>query len=339
MQTMTTVFLSHPPSMLQAYYGPRALAALQAVAHVVLNPHERALSVPELAGLAADAACIVSYRQTVGDEALFAALPRLQAFVRCAVDIRNIDVPAASRHGILVTQASAGFVPAVSEWVVGAMIDLSRSTSAYVAGQRSGRPLAPRMGRELRHATLGLVGYGQIGRYLCDLAQALGMRILVHDPFVQAVHPQARATGFHETLAAADFVVCLAKATDDNQHLFDAKAFGAMRSDAYFINASRGSLVDEEALGHALDDGQIAGCALDVGQGPDQMPTPRLAAHPRVIATPHVGGLTVPAIEHQSMETVTQVRDLLAGRAPVGAVNAEAAFRWRRAVAEQGGAA
>ncbi|WP_137919584.1 NAD(P)-dependent oxidoreductase [Hydrogenophaga sp. 2FB] len=328
---MTTVFLSHPPSMLAAYYGPRALRALRSVARVDLNPHEHIPTTAELAQLAHGAEVIVSYRQTVGDEALFASLPRLLAFVRCAVDIRNIDVPAASRHGILVTQASAGFVPAVSEWVLGAMIDLSRSTSDYVVAQRSGHPVPQRMGRELRHATLGLVGHGQIGRYLCDVALALGMRIVVHDPYVDAVHASVQRVGFDELLATSDFVVCLAKATDDNHHLFDAKAFSAMRPDAIFINASRGSLVDEDALRHALDAGTIAGCALDVGQGPDQMPTPLLAAHPRVLATPHVGGLTLPAIEHQSMETVAQVRELLAGREPVGAVNAREAHRWQRA--------
>lgn len=327
---MTTVFLSHPPSMLAPYYGPRALDALQSLARVVLNPHEHVPTTAELSRLAQDADIIVSYRQTAGDEALFASLPHLQAFVRCAVDIRNIDVPAASRHGILVTQASAGFVPAVSEWVLGAMIDLSRSTSDYVVAHRAGRPLQQRMGRELRHATLGLIGYGLIGRYLCDAALALGMRILVHDPYVDAVHASARRVGLDGLLAGSDFVVCLAKATDANHHLLDARAFSAMRPEAFFINASRGSLVDEDALLQALEANTIAGCALDVGQGPDQMPTPRLATHPRVLATPHIGGMTLPAIEHQAMETVAQVRDLNAGREPVGAVNAGEALRWQR---------
>lgn len=328
---MTTVFLSHPPGMRAAYYGPRALAALQSLARVVLNPHGHEPTTAEWAALARDADVIVSYRQTAGDEALFASLPRLQAFVRCAVDVRNIDLSAASRHGILVTQASAGFVPAVSEWVLGAMIDLSRSTSDYVVAQRGGRPVQQRMGRELRHASLGLVGYGQIGRCLCDLALALGMNVLVHDPYVDAVHPSARLVALDDLLASSDFVVCLAKATDDNHHLFDARAFSAMRPQAFFINASRGSLVDEGALLRALEANTIAGCALDVGQGPDQMPTPRLAAHPRVIATPHVAGMTLPAIEHQAMETVVQVRDLIAGREPVGALNARDAYRWQRA--------
>ena len=80
-----------------------------------------------------------------------------------------------------------------------------------------------------------------------------------------------------------------------------------MKPGAFFINASRGDLVDEAALLHALDSGHLAGCALDVGRAPDQMPSPALAAHPRVIATPHIGGLTPPAVEHQALETVAQL--------------------------------
>ncbi|WP_350595689.1 NAD(P)-dependent oxidoreductase, partial [Pseudoalteromonas sp. 45-MNA-CIBAN-0466] len=89
-----------------------------------------------------------------------------------------------------------------------------------------------------------------------------------------------------------DYVVCLAPATPATANLIDAAAFAAMKPGACFINASRGELVDEQALADALASGRLAGCALDVGRAADQMPTPALAAHPRVIATPHIGGLT-----------------------------------------------
>ena len=85
-----------------------------------------------------------------------------------------------------------------------------------------------------------------------------------------------------------------------------------MKRTAFFVNASRGNLVDESALVTALDEGRIAGCAMDVGRTPDQMPTPALAAHPKVIATPHIGGLTPEAVAHQALETVAQVREILA---------------------------
>jgi D-3-phosphoglycerate dehydrogenase len=110
----------------------------------------------------------------------------------------------------------------------------------------------------------------------------------------------------------------------------NAAAFAQMRPGAYFINASRGNLVDEAALGAALDSGHLAGCAIDVGRAPDQMPSPELARHPKVIATPHSAGLTLPAIEHQSLETVAQVAEILKGRPPKGSVNADRASRLAR---------
>jgi D-3-phosphoglycerate dehydrogenase len=121
--------------------------------------------------------------------------------------------------------------------------------------------------------------------------------------------------------------VCLATATPQTENLFGEAAFAAMQTTAYFINASRGNLVDEAALLRALDDGQIAGCALDVGRAPDQMPSPELARHPRLRATPHIGGLTPPAIEHQSLETAAQVAAIVRGQIPLGAVNAAHAKR------------
>jgi len=327
--TRATVFITHGPSALANYYGPRALAALEAVATVRRNPSEDAWTAETLAVAAQDCDIIVSDRRADGGAELFARLPKLLAFCRCAVDIRNVDVAAASAHGILVTQASAGFIAGVSEWIVGVMLDSSRHISAAVAQYHAGTPPAPVMGRELRGATLGIIGYGRIGRYLADLALAFGMRVVVADPHADVRHPALRQTPMSELLAEADYVVCLASATQETENLMNAAAFAAMKPTAYFINASRGDLVDEVALLRALDAGQLAGCALDVGRAPDQMPSPGLACHPRVIATPHIGGLTPEAIEHQSMETVQQVAEIVQGRVPKGAVNAPHASRLR----------
>ena len=252
------------------------------------------------------------------------------AFSRCAIDIRNIDVAAASTQGILVTQASAGFITSVSEWTIGAMIDLARnitaSTEAYHAGTV---PVAP-MGRELRGSTLGLIGFGQISRTLSKLALAFGMRVLAYDPYAKVDDPAIVQTDLTTLLREGDFVVCLAVASEETENLMNDAAFGAMKPGALFINPSRGNLIDEAALLRALDGGRLAGCAMDVGRAPDQMPTPALARHPKIIATPHLAGLTPAAIEHQALETVAQATEILQGRAPVGAVNAAAATRLAR---------
>ena len=327
---MNKVFVSHPRHRLDHYFGARAAAALAKIADVAYNTEDRELTTAELADKARDADVVIAYRQTPAPRALFEALPRLAAFVRCAVDIRTVDVDAANEHGVLVTQASAGFVPAVSEWVIGAMLDLARATTAYASAYHRNEAPVPQMGRELRGSTLGVIGYGQISRYLCELALAFGMRVIVSDPYAQIDDARVHAADLDALLAQADFVVCLAPANPQTANLMNARAFAAMKPDAYFINAARGELVDDAALLAALESGRIAGCALDVGRAADQMPSPRLAAHERVIAAPHVGGLTPGAIEHQSMETVAQTEALFNGRMPVGAVNAAHAFRLAR---------
>jgi len=324
---MAKIFLTHPPEALKNFYGDKAIAGIKTLGEVRLNNAGRELSTKELIEAARGCEIIVSYRQTPGDAELFRNAPDLVAFSRCAIDIRNVDVPAASEMGILVTQASAGFVASVAEWNVGAMIALGRTVCATNAIYHSGSvPPAP-MGRQLRGATLGVIGYGQIGRYQCELGLAMGMRVLVCDPHARMDHAALIQLDLSELLAQSDFVVCLAIATEATENLMNAEAFAQMKPGAFFINASRGNLVDETALLEALESGHLGGCAMDVGRAPDQMPTPLLARHPKVIATPHLAGLTPESIEHQSLETVAQAAEIIKGRVPKGAVNAQ---NWTR---------
>jgi D-3-phosphoglycerate dehydrogenase len=128
-------------------------------------------------------------------------------------------------------------------------------------------------------------------------------------------------------LERADYVICLAIANEETEKLMDAAAFTRMKPAAYFINMSRGNLVDEAALAKVLAEGRIAGAAMDVGRAPDQMPSPELARLPNVIATPHIGGLTPPASESQAFDTVRQVEALMKGQVPPGAANLQS---WTR---------
>ena len=327
---MTIVLVTHPRETLDQYFGQSAISALRTFSTVRFNPEARDLSTEELITLGADCDVIIAYRQTPGTASLFRGLPRLSAFMRCAVDIRTIDVDAASAQGILITQASAGYVPAVAEWAIAAMIDLGRGLTRYAEGYHHRHPVAPFMGRQLRGSTLGVIGYGQIGRYLADLALALGMQVCVTDPLNIERRDNLQQLDLDTTLSTADFVVCLAPANAQTENLMNAQAFARMKPGAFFINASRGDLVDERALLQSLESGHLAGCALDVGRAPDQMPTDLLARHPLVLATPHVGGLTMPAIEHQALETVEQLASLIKGEIPLGAVNAAHATRLSR---------
>lgn len=323
----TRALLTHTPQARQQYYGERSLRGLQAVAQVVLHEGADALDAAGLIAAARDVDIIVADRLTEGPGEIFERLPRLRAMVRCAVDIRNIDVEAASAAGVLVTRAGPGFVQSVAELALGFMVDLSRGVSRATADYHAGRKPAIVMGRQLAGSSLGIIGYGSIGRYLAPLGIALGMEVLVADPFATVDDARIRHVPLDELLGRADYIVCLAVANEATENLIGHDALARMQPHAFFINLSRGNLVDEAALLAALRGNRIAGAAIDVGRARDQMPTTELASLPNVVATPHIGGLTPPAIESQSLETVRQVEAIIGGKAPPGAVNAE---HWTR---------
>lgn len=321
------VLLTPTPDFRRQYYGERALTGLQAIADVKLHEGVEVLDAAGLVKAAADVDIIVADRVTEGRGEIFPQLPRLRAMVRCAVDIRNIDVAAASAAGVLVTHATPGFMASVSELAIGFMIDLSRGISRTTADYRAGRQPDARIGRELAGSTVGIIGYGDIGRHLAPIAAALGMVVLVTDPYATVEDPRFSQVAMDDLLARSDYVVCLANATEATENLIGGAALARMQRTAFFINLSRGNLVDEAALMATLTEGRIAGAALDVGRATDQMPTPWLARLPSVIATPHIGGLTPAAIEHQALDTVRQVAALVRGDVPPGAVNPE---HWTR---------
>jgi D-3-phosphoglycerate dehydrogenase len=313
--------------MRRQYYGERSLNGLRALAQIVLHEGDDALDASGLIEAARDVDIIVADRLTEGRGEIFPYLPKLRAFVRCAVDIRNIDVEAASAAGVLVTRAGPGFVQSVAELALGFLVDLSRGISRATADYHAGRMPEVLMGRQLAGSSIGIIGFGSIGRYLAPLVRSLGMTVLVADPFVTIADADIQHVSLEDLLERSDYVVCLAVANENTENLIGQAALARMRPHAFFINLSRGNLVDEAALTAALRDNRIAGAAIDVGRARDQMPTPELAQLRNVIATPHIGGLTPPAIESQSLETVRQVQVIINGGVPPGAVNAD---RWTR---------
>src|SRR5258705_12694890 len=150
---MSRILLTHSPDTLVNYYGARARAGLQALGDVILNLNEKPLEGESLLRAAADCDLIVSYRQSPAPAALFERLPKLIAFLRCAIDIRNVDVAAASKAGVLVTQASAGFVTSVAELVFGFMVDLGRGVNPSAHLYHHNRVPPARMARELKGST------------------------------------------------------------------------------------------------------------------------------------------------------------------------------------------
>jgi D-3-phosphoglycerate dehydrogenase / 2-oxoglutarate reductase len=315
------LLLTHVPQARAQYYGARALVQLQALVDVVLHEGAAPLDSQGVIAAAKDADFIIADRSTPVAAEVFEGLPKLKVVMRSAVDIRNIDVAAASKAGVLVTHAEAGFVPSVVELAVGFLVELSRGMSPAIAAYREGRKPEIRVGRQLSGSTVGIIGYGRISRALAPVLAAMGMKVVISDPYAQIDDRRFGKRELPELLAEADYVICLAIANEETENLLDAAAFARMKPDAFFINMSRGNLVDEAALAKVLTEGRIAGAAMDVGRGPDQMPSPELARLPNVIATPHIGGLTPPASESQAFDTVRQVEALVKGEMPLGAAN------------------
>jgi D-3-phosphoglycerate dehydrogenase len=324
------IFLTHVPDMLENYYGPRALADMRKLGEVRLNTSGKVLDATALAEAAKGCEIIVSDRQTPGPAEFFPLAPDCCAFLRVAVDIRNIDVEAASAQGVLVTRATPGFMASVSEMAIGMMIDCGRKITDSVIEYRNGREAEPRKGAQLHGATVGIMGYGAIARHLAPICAALGMTVLISDPFAEVEDPAFKQVDQSTLFARSDFVICLVIANEETENLMNAANFARMKKSAYFLNLSRGNLVDEAALLAALEKREIAGAAMDVGRAFDQKPSLNLASRADVIATPHIAGLTPDAIEHQAFDTVRQVADLAAGRIPPEAVNRAKATRLTR---------
>lgn len=322
-----TLFLAYTEPEFAHAYPPETLARLERCANVRRNLSDGVLQGAALADAAQDCDLIIGYRSNPCNAEALERMPKLMCFLRAAVDLSTVDITAASRLGILVTRVSPGFYNAVAELGIGLMIDLARGITAHRLHSEINQSAQPRLGRELAGATLGFIGYGGIARHMNRLAQALGLQTLAHDPLL--ADADIPLGSMEEVLGQSDFVVCLAAANATTHHLLDAHAFARMKRGAFFINLSRGELVDEDALAHALDTGHLGGAALDVGSAPDQKPADRFLQHGNVVLTQHIGATTVQARMRQTLDTLEQVEQIAAGQLPVGAVNSQAAYRFQ----------
>jgi D-3-phosphoglycerate dehydrogenase / 2-oxoglutarate reductase len=330
------VFLTHNPEDRVAYYG-RALPMLEQLADVVQNPLERDLTTAELIDLSQGCHVIVAHRSTPGEAAVFERVPSLVAFLRCAVDTSTIDVVAASANGVVVARADKSFVASTAELALGLLLDVARNISVSAADYAEGRTPPQRPGRQLQGRTAGIIGYGAIGSYLVTLLAAIGMDVLVHDPFVTDLDVEGvRLVGFDELLTSADVVFPLVPASPDTENLIGAPQLAVMRPGSLLINVGRGELLDEAAVADALRSGQLGGLGLDVGRAADQRPSPELASMPGVVATPHLGGLTPENADAQAASSVEQVAAMSAGEVPPRSLNPEHATRLRALWAHEG---
>ncbi|HYM14018.1 MAG TPA: NAD(P)-dependent oxidoreductase [Dehalococcoidia bacterium] len=254
---------------------------------------------------------------------VFEAAPRLRLVGVCRNALHQVDLPAASARGVPVVHAPGRNTAAVAEMTLALMLALARripQASAMVLGGGWRDPAQGyRMfrGREIAGATVGVVGFGQIGRAVARRCVALGARVLVHDPFVppRQVAALGGAVATLERLAArSDFVTLHLPDIDATRHLVDTAFLARLRRGAYLINTGGGGCVDPDALAEALAERRIAGAALDVFEGQPLPASSPLCSAPNVILTPHIGGATAETVERHSRMMTAEVERLLDGR-------------------------
>ncbi|HEX3097249.1 MAG TPA: hydroxyacid dehydrogenase [Usitatibacter sp.] len=271
-----------------------------------------------LASALAEAHAWIVRNRTQVRGGLLAAAARLSVVGRLGVGLDNIDVPACEARGIRVIPATGANAQAVAEYVVAAALVLLRGAyhaSAEVAAGRWPRA-ALSEGREAAGQSMGIVGFGSIGRATAAKAAALGMRILAHDPRVPAGDPawaEARAERLEldALLARSDVVSLHVPLIPATRGLIGAERLARMKPGAILVNTARGGIVDEAAVAAALREGRLGGAALDVFDAEPLAAGSPLAGAPRLILTPHIAGVTVESNERVSSMIASRVAEAL----------------------------
>ena len=265
---------------------------------------------------------ILRSRTRVTDE-LLAKATHLQVIGRAGSGLDNIDLDAAIQHGVLVVHAPRGNAIAVSEHTMALLLALVRHIPTATSSIKAGRWEKSRLlGVELHQRVLGIFGLGRIGKEVARRAQAFGMRVIANDPFVSATQGQQVGVTLYsmeEVLQQADFVTLhatLSQDTGGTRALLGARELSLLKQGAYLVNCARGSLIDEQALLAALNEGRLAGVALDVfSQEPigNDAVLRQVLAHERVLATPHLGASTGEAQVRVGTEVVRNIIAVLRG--------------------------
>ena len=249
----------------------------------------------------------------------------LQVIARAGVGVDNIDLEAATARGIAVVNSPTGNTAAAAEHTIALMLAMARNVpQAHMSMKEGGWKRSPFMGVEVRNKTLGIMGLGRVGSEVARRAHGLSMRLLAYDPFVSPDYARtlrAELVSLDELLERSDFVTVHAALTDATRHMIGAPQLSKMKPGARLVNVARGELVDGDALLQALDEGRLAGAALDVF--PEEPPgdTP-LVRHPKVIVTPHLGASTLEAQTEVAVEAADQVLAVLSGLPAQNTVNA-----------------
>ena len=257
-------------------------------------------------------------------EKLIDAAGRLKVVGRAGIGVDNVDIPAASRKGIVVMNTPFGNSITTAEHAVSLMLALARQIPAADISTQAGKWEKSRfMGVEITAKTLGVIGAGNIGRIVIERAQGLKMRVIAYDPFLS--HDKASAIGVEkveldELFERSDFITLHVPLTDKTRNILSADAIAKLKPGVRIINCARGGLVDEAALAEALKSGHVAGAAFDVFEVEPATASP-LFHLPNVVVTPHLGASTTEAQENVALQVAEQMADYLLTGAVQNALN------------------
>ena len=250
-------------------------------------------------------------------------LPRCRVIANCAVGYENIDLAAAAERKIPVTNTPGVLTEATADLAMGLIIAVARGMSSSEAFLREGKwkgwHPAEFLGLELNGATLGIVGAGRIGQAVGRRAAAFGLRVVYHArnpvPGFEAATGATRLS-LDQLVSTSDIVSVHIPSTPDTRGMFNADRFRKMKKGAFFVNTSRGDLVDDEALAHALASGHVGGAGLDVFRGEPKV-NPVLFRAPRLTMLPHIASATTKTRRAMASLAISNVRAVLDGNAPL----------------------
>ncbi|MCP9888333.1 phosphoglycerate dehydrogenase [Cyanobium sp. ATX 6A2] len=284
------------------------------------------LSADELRSIVGDYEALMIRSGTTVTAEIIEAATKLRIIGRAGVGVDNVDVPAATRRGVLVVNSPEGNTIAAAEHALALMLSLSRHVPhAHASTMAGGWDRKTYVGNELYKKKLGVVGLGKIGSHVARVAKAMGMELLAYDPFVseeRAQSMQVKLLPLAELFAQADYVSLHLPRTPDTENLVNAELLRTMKPTARLVNCARGGIVDEAALAEAVEAGVIAGAALDVyAKEPLVADSPLRAVKERLVLTPHLGASTAEAQENVAIDVAEQIRDVLLGQPARSAVN------------------
>lgn len=306
--------------------APPGPALLEASGRRVIADEQLWKDTPRLLSFLQDAEALIVRNQTQVTAQLLEAAPHLRVVGRLGVGLDNIDLVAARTRGVTVTAARNANAIAVAEYVLAAMLHVTRNLTAADASVRAGEWDRVHFGgSELWGRTLGLIGVGEIGRRVALRAQAFGMHVIGYDPLVgpydfAPTEQSITLLPLDDVLTRADVVSLHVPLIAATRHLINAKRLARMQPHATLINTARGGIVDEAALLNALNSGQLHRAVLDVREIEPPPADDPLRSCDAVLLTPHIAGLTAQAQERTSQLVIADVLRVLAGERAIGAI-------------------